>query len=79
VYETEFEYFEQNKSKWCAEHGGQFVVIRARQEQFFPTEEEAYFAGRQAYDDGIFLLRRVLPEQERESLPLLVLRSVRKD
>ena len=68
--ETETAIFEEKRLQWIAEgHENEFAVVFGEDLlSFFPTLEEAFTAGTDTYGDAEFLVKRVTPHDDVQTI-----------
>jgi len=74
VLEKELKFFEENKAKWLGIYVGKFVLVKG--EEFigvFDTAETAISEGAKKYGTESFLVRQVVPQDEKVQIPALTL------
>ena len=78
LLDKEIELFEKNLLSYLKEKPNQFVVIKNKDIQFFPSKKHAINYGIDTYGDtGSFLVRQILKQQPKVSMPAVTLGILR--
>ena len=74
VLDTELKFFEKNKAEWLKLYAGKFVLVKGEElVGFYDTTETAISEGIKRFGTESFLVRRVLPQDEKIQIPALML------
>ena len=77
--DKEIELFEKNLPSYLRDMPNQFVVIKNEDIQFFPSKDLAINYGINNYGDtGSFLVRQILKQQPKISMPAVTLGILRR-
>ncbi len=72
VLQKELEFYSKNKEKYLTTYKEQFVLIKGEElVSSFTTDEEAYMAGVAKFGNEPFLIKKVMEEEQTESIPAL--------
>ena len=78
LLDKEIALFEENLPDYIKDKPNQFVVIKDKDVQFFPSREHAINYGINNYGDtGFFLVRQILEQQPKVSIPAVMLGILR--
>lgn len=74
VLENELRYFEDHKAEWLKVYNGKYVLVKGTElVGFFDTAETAVAEGIKKFGLVSFLVRRVVPNDEKIQIPALAL------
>ena len=72
ILQKELDFYNKNKAKYLETYKEQFVLIKGEKlMNSFTTEEEAYKAGVAKFGNEPFLIKKVVEEEQIESIPAL--------
>lgn len=73
----ELAFFEENRASWVQTYAGKFALVKGRKLiDTFTTFPEAYTKGVELFGLESFLVRPVLPEEPKATVPALTLNLI---
>lgn len=72
MLEQEINYFDEHLSEWLKCESGKFTLIKGSENiGFFNTIDEALIEATQRFGLESYLVRRIIPEQEKVEIPAM--------